>query len=154
MLVTHKGKLLSQHRQVLCDRLISELKIKSALFLPGSGPSPTPLHTLNSFLAGSLFLPAMLDTKTLNSYLDPPCSPVMLYSCPLIPFREFQRTNLPSALALLNSMSYMRLGSPPSRGGRVHFSMKLVVFSHVTVLVMLNSPLGGPGLKSKEKYSM
>lgn len=117
--------------------------------LPGPGPSSSPLYTLNSFLAGSLFLPAMLDTNTLNSYLDPLANPVTLYSCPLMLFLEFQCTNLPSELALLYSISYFRLGSPPSRGGRVHLSVKLVVLSHVTVLVMLNGPLGGPVWKSK-----
>ena len=115
----------------------------------GPGPSSSPLVTLNSLLAGSLFLPAMLNTNTLNWYLDPLSSPVTLYSCPVILFLEFQCTNLPSELALLYSMSYFSSGSPPSWGGRVHFNVKLVSFNSVTVLVMLNGPLGGPVFRTK-----
>jgi len=117
--------------------------------LPGPGPSSSPTITLNSLLAGSLFLPAMFDTNTLNSYLDPHSSPVTLYSCPVILFLEFQCTNLPSELGLLYSISYFSSGSPPSWGGRVHFRMKLVAFSNETVLVMLNGPLGGPVFERK-----
>ena len=117
--------------------------------LPGPGPSSSPMITLNSLLAGSLFLPATFDTNTLNSYLDPLSSPVTLYSCPVILFLEFQCTNLPSELGLLYSISYLSWGSPPSWGGRVHFSMKLVAFSNVIVLVMLNGPLGGPVFERK-----
>ena len=57
--------------------------INRLLILPGSfgvGVTSSPLYTLNSFTAGSLFLPATLDTKTRNSYLEPLSRPVTLYS--------------------------------------------------------------------------
>ena len=110
------------------------------LILPGSvgvGVTSTPLYTLNSFTAGSLFLPATLDTKTRNSYLEPLSRPVTLYSWVRIFLREFQCTYFPSAVSLLYSTIYRRSGSPPSFGGRVHFSVKLVLFNHVTLFVMV-----------------